>query len=325
MSAAMDTLMKVDWSQVSQQVKDGLAAGKMTLSQAKGTVYWATGSGHGGIVAHLPLIPVGPDDVASAGQLLELGQAVKAGQAAAMTAAAVSTVAIAAVVVVATAYLANKIKEVQKSVDGLSHLMAFANRKEDLKQLHEYLAAIRSADELMASGAPAAEIRGLAGKRFDRLAELRLQVQGYVLGLLGITFVQEMDEASYVGALSFAIEMLDLIPVGLVVERDLCLVAGLPGLADSRGAAPVAEFRQVLSEFRARCDGEYRRLASGQGGFAERLREFRRPLNQLCASPIHSLLLSGLSRPVAWQAPDRRQDEEHRHVAQPSTLQGANA
>ena len=314
MTPATDSLLKVDWSQVSQQIKDGLATGKMIFSQAKGTVYWAAGSGHSGIAAHLPLVPVTPDDVASAQQLLQLGQAVKAGQAAAMTATVISTVAIAAVVVVATAYLAKKIKNVQRVVDELKNAVGLQGQLDFLKQVSEYLAAVKSADELLSSGAPAEEIRRLAEQRIDRLAELRLQTQGYVSGVLKLAFVAGAAESTYRQAAQFAIEMLDLVPTALVVERDLCLVAGLTGMAESRGREPTASFREALTDFRQHCDGEYRRLAAGQGGFADTLHDLRGPLNELFQSPTHTMLLDGMNRPISWQAVARQPAESHESV-----------
>lgn len=294
MSAILGALLKVDLSQVPAHILEGLNSGAMQLSASNGNVYWASRSGSTGIVAHLPLVPVSPEELASAEQLLQLGQAVNGAKAAAITATAVGTAVVVVAVVVATAYLARKIDKVERSVKSVALTVEQQDQREYLKHMSDYTGAIMAANELLHSHAPPSEIASLAGFRIDKLVESRHQLLSFIRGLPHlVSSVERTTEQQYDLALRFMAQMLDLIPAALVVERELCLIADKPGLAESRSGEAASQFRQALAEFRHWCEAQYRHLVLGQGGFPDVLRAQRNALDALFNSSAHELLLGG--------------------------------
>lgn len=292
MSAILGALMKVDLSQVSAKVMEGLQTGKMILSSSNGIVYWATGSGNTGIVAHLTFMPVSPHELASVEQLLQVGQAVNGAKVAALTATAISTAVVVAAVVVATAYLAGKIDKVERSVKSVALTVGQQDQREYLRVMTDYTGAIMAAHELLNSQALNGEIASQAEFRIDKLAESRHQLLLYIRGLPPlVSSTEKTTEAQYDQAVRFMVEMLDLIPSALFLERELCLAAGKIGLAQSRIDHAAPNFREALIEFQKWCEEQYHQLALGSGRFVDVLTKHRESLNSLFNSSMHELLL----------------------------------
>lgn len=307
MSAILNSLLTVDWSKVSAKVQEGLRTGKMILSSSNGSVYWATG----GKVQDLPLIPVNPEELASAEHLLRVGQAVNGAKVAAVSATAIGTAVVVVAVVVATAYLAGKIDKVECSVKEVAQIVGQQDQREYLKDVSNYTGAIMAASELLQSRAPQSEIVMPAEFRINKLNKARHQMLIYIQRLTRlISFPEKATSAQYDLALQFMIEVLDLMPSALAVERELCLAAGKPALAKEccRGAA--SEFRKALAEFRKSCDEQYRQLALGKGGFPDVLVAHRGALNALFNSPVHDLLLGDRDTAFAWETASASADSE---------------
>ena len=302
MSAVLDSLLRVDVSRVSAHVLEGLKAKTMTLSASNGNVYWAADSGKTGIVAQLPLVPVSAQELESAEQLLQIGRAVQGAQAAAVTATAVSTAVVVGAIVVATAYLARKIDTVERAVKGVALTVDQQDRREYLDRMSDYTGAIQAASELLQSRAPQGEMASQAELRLDDLARSRHQLLVFIRGLPQLVESPEQTtQAQYELALQFMLGMLDLIPAALAVERELCLAANKPALARSRINDAGPQFRDVLESFRQWCEGQYRRLALGQGGFADVLLAQRPALNRLFNVATHDLLLGGFDAVLATE------------------------
>jgi hypothetical protein len=309
----------VDPTDLTAEILAGFESGEMELLSNSGVVYK-----NGRIFKHLGLIPVDPSEFASAEQLLQVGQQVKAAQAAALTATAVSTVVVVAVVVAATAYLAIKINKIQSTVDALSEQVDLLDQQDVLKQVSEYFGAVKSAQELLNSRAPQEQIARLALARIDRLAELRQQTLAYVRGLLLLMATNPQGKEPYTRRLRFVSDILDLIPAALTVERELCLVAGMPELAQGRHDQAAPQFRSELASFRAWHVAECRKLALGDGGFPDVLVQTRKSLESLWESPVHALLLDGFKAAVRSKATSTREHTELRESAAGNTAQSAS-
>lgn len=298
MSGILDSLLKVDLSRLSAEALEGLRTGTMKLSSSNGVVQRVTG----GIVEYLPLVPVSPQELASAEQLLQVGQAVHGAKVAAVAATAVGTAVVVVAVVVATAYLAGKIEKVERSVKSVALTLEQQDHREYLRHISDYTGAIMAAAELLHSHASQSEISSQAAFRIDKLAESRHQLLLFIRNLpQSVASPEHTTQAQYDLALRFMAEMLDLIPSALVVERELCLVANKPGLAKSRSDHAAPQFRQALAEFRTWCEEQYQQLALGKGGFADILLARKKALNDLFNSPIHDLLLNGFDAAFAGQ------------------------
>lgn len=292
MSVNLDGLLKVDVSKLTDAILEGLQSGKMILSSSNGNVYWAAGSGNTGIVAQLPLIPVSPDEIASAEQLLQLGQAVTAAKGAAITATAVGTAVVVLAVIVATTYLANKIEKVERSVQLVAQTVAQQDQREYLRYLADYHGAIMSARDLLNSRAPQGELLTRIELRLDKLAELRHQHRQFIKGLPQLVSAEaKATEPQYRLAMGFIADVLDLMPAALTLERELCFRSDKPGLAQDLRDNSEREYLQDLEEFRSWCDKQYVALALGKDGYPDVLREYREPLDNLFNSPVRDVLL----------------------------------
>ncbi|SDI58899.1 hypothetical protein [Variovorax sp. OV700] len=311
-------LLKVDLSKVSADVLEGLRTKTMDLSYTNGMVHWATGSGRTGIVAHLPMIPVSPKELASAEQLLQVGKLVRGAQFASVAATATAAVVVVAVVVAATIYLTGKIDKVENAIAEVAHSIGQQDRREYLKYFEDYAGAVRSAQVMLNSRVPVSEISRMAELRLDRLSEARQQIFGFVRGLQSLYGSSQPNQAQYALAIGFMIEVLDLVPAALIVERELCLAAGMPGMAQRYREQVSREIRRELESFREWCDAQYRQLALGHGGFPDVLAENRDRLKALFGSSAHDILLSDPLAPFFATAASAAGPEEQASHERPA-------
>jgi hypothetical protein len=295
MSTILGSLLRVDLSKVSAEVIEGLQTGKMILSSSNGNVYWATGSGSSGMVTQLPLIPVSPEELASAEQLLQVGKAVSSAKAAALTATAAGTAVVVIAVVIATTYLAKKIEKVERSVKAVAQTVVQQDQREYLGRVSEYMGAIMDARQLLESRVPIGEIASQAELKIDRLSNLRQELLLFVAGIPQIISSAQTTESQYTQGVRFAIEMLDLLPSAMAVERELCMVANKTALAQSLRDQAATQFRKQLADFRVWCELQYRNLALGHGRFAEFLVAEQSALYLLFNSPVHDMLMGGFA------------------------------
>lgn len=299
MSTILNSLLRVDLSRVSAEILEGLQSGRMILSASNGNVYWASRSGSSGIVTQLPLVPVSPQELASAEQLLKVGQALKAAQAATMVTTTVAAAVVVVVVVAAAVYLTGRIERVHSAVLEVSELVAQQDLREYLHYVTDYVSAVGASQELLSARLSQTDLSKLAVPRIDRLAELRQQTLNFVRGLPQILSRPNTTQAQYEHAFRFMIEMLDWVPAALAIERELCLVAGLPSLAQSRREHAAAQFRSELARFHDWCEMEFRKVALGDGGHIDVLLAQRDSLSRLFNSPVHGILLDGLMADAA--------------------------
>lgn len=303
MTAVLDSLLRVDLSRVSAEVREGLETGKMILSEALGTVYWATGSGSTGVVAHLPMIPVSPEELATAQQLLQVGQAVKAAQFASVATTAVAAAVVVAVVVVATAYLADKIDKVKGAVNDLAQAVDQQVQREYIKYGTDYIGALMAAKAVLNSNASDSEKAERAKTHIDVLARLRHQMLLFVGGLCS-------SESNDVRCMPFMIQVLDFVPAAIAIERELCLVAGMLGSVNDLQEKAAPDFRKQLAEFRVWCEKQYKQLAQGQASLATVQSEQRAALRALFNSPVHAILLGEWSSVKSTQKPAQAADAD---------------
>lgn len=299
MSDALTSLMKVDLLRVPADVIAGLKSGLMTLSESNGVVYWAKNSGKTGIVQHLHLIPLDPSDFVSAEQLLQLGQTVKGAKAATLMATAASTVIIVAVVAVATIYLGRKIEKVGNAVAKVQGTLEQQDLREYLTKVTKYTAVVQAAAELLHG--LQSEVADLVYTRIDRLAESRIEVLGFVGRLQQLISSPKTTEAQYAAAIDFIIQVLDLVPIALSVERGLCLLAGKPGVAQAVRERVGKAFFSEKARFQAWSEEQFRQLALGHG-FVDALASRRADLLAFMNSQVHELLINGISPAIMERA-----------------------
>lgn len=311
MSAILNTLLTVDWSRVSAEIKEGLQNKKMILSSSQGSVYWAAGSGATGKVQDLPLVPVSPQDLASAEQLLQVGQAVNGAKMAAVSATAIGTAVVVVAVVVATAYLADKIDKVDRSVKEVAQTVGQQDQREYLKRMSDYTGLVMAARELLQPHMPQSEISSQAVNQIENLANARQKLLRYVQQLPQlISSLEKTNEAQYDLAFRLMIGVLDLMPSAIAVERELCLAANKPVLAKTRSDLSASDFRQALAGFRTWCNEQYQLLALGKGGFADVLMAHRNALNALFNSLAHDILLGDRDTAFSWGSASTLVDPE---------------
>lgn len=315
------SLMKVDITRIAPAVLDGLRNGTMKLSDMNGVVYWAENSGHSGVVAHLPMVPIDPSEIASAEQLLQLGSAIKNAQSAALAATAISTVVVVVAVAASAVYLGKKIASVGSAIDRVGSIVDGQDKREYLRDSTQYLGSLKEAREFLESAIGQHGLAESALMRATRLAERRSQVLLFLEHLPGqIANPIKTDSAQYANALSFMTEMFDAIPSGIWLERELYLFAGQHKPAQMRRGQVRADFRKSLSHFKAWCDGQYRAVAGGEQGHADVLRLQRPSLEALFHSQVNDILLDGLDGAVMARNPRQSAHDTGQSQAQAETL-----
>lgn len=316
-AAIMEALLVVDQSKLAPDIAAGLASGKLTLSTSNGNAYWAAGSGRTGIAAHLPMRPLTPEERAGIEQLLKLGPSASSAQTATALAMGLSTVAIAAVVIAATAVIVSRINQVSAQVADLSNALHQQDLREYLHVQTELEALCKRSSELLKPGRVPEEVKGPAQLCLNKLA-LQREKQLIFVRKMCVALDQQVDayeqgaakapdpqvnakerEQRYAMALDFMIATLDWVPASLATERELCLLADKPAMAQALRDHGAAEFRSSLQEFLAWCEAQYARIALGKLAFVDTLVQRRQQLDDLANSSVHDLLLGDRTRMFA--------------------------
>lgn len=327
-TAIFDAVLVVDKMKVPAEIAEGLASGKLTLSASNGNVYWAAGSGRTGIAAQLPMRQATPDEQEGVAQLLKLGQSVKSAQSAAVVATALSTVVIVAVVVAATAMLVSRINQVSNQVADAAEALNLQDLREYARALSSLEAKVKQSRDLLKPGLPVEELKSQADLCLHALTEQREKALIFVRRLcIALDQHGGGNEQRYALALDFMIAMLDWMPISLNIERELCLLAGKPGIAETRRVDGAAEFRASLQQFRTWCETQYLSVARGRSTFVDTLVQRRPTLRGLIHSKVHGFLLGEHEGASAFetllrQQPTRSSSSEVAGVSQADETAG---
>lgn len=331
-AAILESLLVVDQSKLAPDIAAGLANGQLTLSTSNGNAYWAAGSGRTGIAAHLPMRPLTPEERAGIEQLLKLGQSTGSARAAALLATGLSTVVIAAVVIAATAVIVSRINNVSAQVADVADALHQQDLREYLHVQTDLEALCKRSSELLKPGRVPGEVKDQAQMCLNRLAVQREKQLIFVRKMCA-ALDQQVDandeqgaatapdpqvnakEQRYAMALDFMIATLDWVPVSLATERELCLLADKPVMAQALRDHGAAEFRSSLQEFLAWCEAQYARIALGKPAFVDTMVQRRQQLDDLANSSVHDLLLGDRTRMFAEETL-RRQNRSRAGAAE---------
>ena len=208
-------LYAIDWVQVPQHVADALHSGEGLIMNGV-----ARNARTFEVIKHMPFRPVNlesfTDLPATAKQLQNLGSLVQTSTAAIQTALALSTALTIGTVVVATAYLANKLRELEAKIERLEGELRGQNLLFYASKASAYFGAVEATRELIASPELIAENGDLAAHALSRLAAQRHEAFAF-LGNLFRSF-EELSAAHQALALDFFHATLDFVPKAVFVE-----------------------------------------------------------------------------------------------------------
>lgn len=256
----METIYKIDWSQVSDSVIRGLNDGSMRLSASNGNAYWAAGSGHTGIVDQLPFIPT---DVDSAHSLLQSSQMIHAAQSAQMVAIGLSTGLILGAIVVQTMYLAKKIDALQKTMDGVSLDVHTQSIVFYMNKVSDYFGAVEAARIYLQDRTLAGEVESIAPTVLSDLAIRRNQLTLFIDNILFLAASGDLTQRHYELILDFVTLTLELLPKSILVERELYHFVGKYNLGDMIGSQAGKRHESLIGAYRGWCNQQVKLAVAG--------------------------------------------------------------
>ena len=289
----------IDLSKVPAKVLQGLQDGSMRLSQSNGNVYWAAGSGKTGIVDHLPFVQV---DAASAQQVLSATQAI---QATAATAAALSTAVILGAIVLQTAYLSGRIQLVADEVKGLTRDVQHQSLLTYIEKIAGYYGAVEAGRQLMAPPCELEEVRDIAPVLLAELAIRRNDLNFYIRRLIESATESAdskgspLTKSQYRLILNFLIEVMERMPAGIYVERELCSFVGKVKHSSSVQRQAAGAYKDLLKDFRAWANEGLKLANKGNSLYAE-IFGYKDRVNALMDSDVNRLLL-GVDEAKYWR------------------------
>lgn len=208
-------LYAIDWNLVPPHVADALHSEKAKIMNGV-----ARDVGTLEVLKHMPFRPVELEnfsDLSSkAGQVQSLGSLVQGSTAAIQAALAVSTALTIGSVVVATAYLAHKLRELERKIERLEGELRGQNVLFYASKASIYFGAVEATRELIASPEIVAENGDLAAQALSRLSAQRHEAFAF-LGNLYRSF-EELTPAHQALALDFFHATLDFVPKAVFIE-----------------------------------------------------------------------------------------------------------
>ncbi|MCF7674040.1 MAG: hypothetical protein K9N23_04940 [Akkermansiaceae bacterium] len=276
-------LFAIDWSQVSPAVCEALFSGKAGIING---VARARTDGYK-ILQHMPFRPVsidGLNDLSSAARGVQNFPAVLSGIAPAslQCAMALSTAVTVGTVVLCTAYLAEKLRELDGKIDRLHAEIRNQNLIYYAARASAYFGAVEAVREIIAQPLLVEEnpdlvtqaISRLAGQRHETLAFLNHQYR---------TFHQLTPEHLEVG-MDFFHATLDFLPKAVFVESQAAYKLDRFQLGDQIRRSGRIGYQSCADSYRAWGNSELRKTISGVGSHSgrllgERLTDAKRILN----------------------------------------------
>jgi hypothetical protein len=256
----METTYFIDWSKVAGDVIAGLNNGSMRLSASNGNVYWASGSGHSGIVEQLPFVPT---DLDGAESLMESVKLVQAAQGAQMIAIGISTSVILGAIVIQTMYLAKKIDALQRAIDGVSQDVHAQNIVFYMNKVSDYFGAVEAARIYLTDRSLAGEVQSLGPPVLVDLAIRRNQLVLFIDNILELARSGALPQGHYELIVDFVTLTLDLLPKGIAVERELYNFTEKYGLGELVGQQGGRRCAQLVENYRDWCNQQVKSAISG--------------------------------------------------------------
>jgi len=292
-----DTMYRIDFSQVSKEIIDGLLSGKMQMSSSNGNVYWSAGSGNTGIVKQLPFIKTsGP----SPQDILNLQNMVQSAQTATVVAASISTAVIVGAIVIQTAYLSKRISAVSESVHQVGLDVHMQSVVGYIEKISRYFGVVEAGRQLIADPALVNDVRDVAPTIIANLSMQRHDICLFIKGLLDATAAAaaaknaEITETQYRSVVEFVIEVLNRLPMGMMIERELAGFVDKYTLSESVRRSAGEQYRSLLNEFRTWCNQQIRSVATGRSAAAP-IHDFKDRLETLFYSQINEIILGDYS------------------------------
>lgn len=283
----MGILYQIDWSAVPGKVIEGLSNGIMRVSSANGVVYWARGSGHTGAVQHLPFVPVNVQD---ASKLMETAQMLHAAQHAQMLAVGISTGVIVGAIVIQTMYLARKLDKLQNAIDLVSEDVHAQNIVFYMNKIADYFGAVESARMYLIDRNLKEEVGDIAPAALVDLATRRNQLVSFIDNILHFAKSESLSPRHYELIIDFVSLVLDMLPKGIFVEKELFAFVEKYGLCDLLLERAGARYVELVETYRDWCNDQ-RKLAVKGNKLAGSILSRDTALKHLFSSEENKLLI----------------------------------
>jgi hypothetical protein len=257
----LNKIWTVDHTQLSKTLVDAISAGKAVLHD--GVAYWATGSGHTGVIQHLPFVET-TQEVASNG-LLQAAQSIAAATSltTVLTAAASTTIILGAIVV-QTRYLAGKINEVQQAVGNVARKIDEQNTVFYIERITSYLGDLDTCRFLMQDRQLSADAMELIDAMLPRIMSARNQNLGFISSLL--TFAPDATLEHLTALNRFVHSALDVMPAGIHLEYLMAARSGKVVMAEQILVDGAERYQVGLEHYRTFLNRLHKDVVKGQGG-----------------------------------------------------------
>ena len=287
MNTATDELLHKIWvldeAKFRQTLIQALSENKAVIHD--GVAYWAKGSGHTGVIQHIPFKEVA---------FKSAEEAIKAAQMTTIIATAASTSIILGALIIQTQYLAGKLDKIQATVDEISKDVHAQNIIYYMDKITEYLGTIEVARTLLSDRDLAEEIREIAYPLLGNAAAKRNSALSFIDNILSLA--RDTDSLStrhYELIINFAHMMLDVMPLGMHVEYLLAARIGKLRLAEQMLLDGAARYDSAISIYKSFMNEQHKALVRGNiGDKHEIYRRIEHKADSLFNSEENRMLLS---------------------------------
>jgi hypothetical protein len=251
-----DKVWVVDEAKLSIKLIKALQQGKAVIHD--GVAYWAEGSGHTGIIQHLPFKETA---------IKSVEEALKIAQTTAVIASAVSTGLILGAIVVQTRYLAAKLDAIRDSVEKINRELQAQNIVTYMKDIAEYFGHVEYARRLLADRRLTDEIRDVATQLSTTLGTMRNSLLVFVDNLLELANTSNTVTPEHFEVIvNFVNTTLGAMPTGVYIEYLLNARSGKLRLAERVLNDGADQFNDARDRFRSFMNELHRALVQGKIG-----------------------------------------------------------
>lgn len=251
-----DQFFAIDWSKVRPETIKLLESGRGQL--INGVVRNVAENYQ--IVQHMPFEQV---SLAERKNLIDIAKSLQTAQSTVSNLVAISSIAVMGSVIISTAYLSNKLDNIQKAIDLLQKEIHGQNLIYYTDRITDYFGSVEATRELINNNYVVVENPDLILLKLSELLNTRYQLLSFLDNLIHLSDTFSVAHKSL--AIDFINMTFDLIPKGVFIESQTAYKLERFHLGNSIRDSAQLKYKHSIENYKAWANSKYHSVLNGSG------------------------------------------------------------
>jgi hypothetical protein len=239
------------------------------------------------IVQHMPFEQISLNESQN---LIDIAKSVQVAQSTVSSLVAISSLAVMGAVIISTAYLANKLDNIQKAIDLLQREIHGQNLIYYTDRITSYFGSVEATRELINNNNVIIENPDLIILKLSELSNIRYQLVSFLDNLINLSDTFSIGHKSM--AIDFINMTFDLIPKGVFIETQAAYKLERFHLGNSIRENAQKKYNHSIENYKAWANSKYNSVLKGTGDSNAKVFQDKYPnIKSLMTSEENRILL----------------------------------